>query len=229
MIVHTSSEYDINQEGFCGQQNPEAIPFRTAQSKSPKVLYLVLSNSTETERKMRQAIRISWSNNDENKTLSDNHKVLFFLGQTEETDEYNQYDSDLQMYKDVKFREEGLAHQDIIRTDVSEADVQYNLKQTIAMLSWTYKYCQLARFVVRTTSSTYVNVKVLETFAEQEMFAANRIYGSILKRMLPDRNRDGIHYISKEEWPWDFFPPFLKEPSFVLSSDVIPRLLLGMV
>ncbi len=27
------------------------------------------------------------------------------------------------------------------------------------------------------------------------------------------------------DWPWELFPPFLRGPSFVLSGDVLPRLL----
>ena len=50
---------------------------------------------------------------------------------------------------------------------------------------------------------------------------------SILKRMMPDRQIGGIHQISEEEWPWDYLPPFLKDPTFVMSGDVVPRLLLG--
>ena len=45
--------------------------------------------------------------------------------------------------------------------------------------------------------------------------------------MMPDRQIGGIHQISEEEWPWDYLPPFLKDPTFVMSGDVVPRLLLG--
>ena len=61
------------------------------------------------------------------------------------------------------------------------------------------------------------------------MYAANRIYGELLKRMQPQREKlsEIGHYISKENWPWGHFPPFLKGPSFVISGDVVPRLLMA--
>ena len=184
----------------------------------------MLSNHTSIEATMRESVRSTWST-DINKTLSDNHLVLFFLGKGVHRKE--SVNSKLELMNREKIIEEGRIYKDIVTTDVDEFDPQYHLKQTFSMLSWMYKYCQLARFVVKTTSNTYVNLKTLEQFAEQEMFAANRIYGSILKRRMPDRRLEGLHFISEEEWPWGYFPPFLREPSFVVSGDVVPRLLLG--
>ena len=221
LIVDSTNEYDINQKDFCAS-HPTKQEGRKSHT-SPKVLYLILSNSTNIEGKMRESIRQSWSK-DVNKTLSENHKVVFFLGRRHYKKDAN-LQSELQY--DIELVNEAEKYKDLVRTDVSEADTHYNLKQTIAMLSWAYKHCQLARFVVKTTSNTYANLNVIEQFAEQEMYAANRIYGSILKRMLPDRSIKGLHYIGEEEWPWDYLPPFLKDPSFILSGDVVPRLLLG--
>ena len=221
LIVDSTNEYDINQKDFCAS-HPKKQEGRKSRT-SPKVLYLILSNSTNVEGEMRESIRQSWSR-DVNKTLSENHKVVFFLGRRHYKKDAN-FESELQ--HDIELINEAEKYKDLVRTDVSEANPHYNLEQTIAMLSWAYKHCQLARFVVKTTSNTYANLNVIEQFAEQEMYAANRIYGSILKRMLPDRSIKGLHYIGEEEWPWDYLPPFLKDPSFILSGDVVPRLLLG--
>ena len=220
LIVDSTNEYGINQEDFCAYTKSKT----DRSHASPKVLYLILSNSTDIEAAMRESIRSSWSR-DINKTLSKGHRVMFFLGRNDIKQDVN-FKSKID--QNVQITEESEIYKDIVTTDVEESDPQYHMKQTFAMLSWMYKYCELARFVVKTTSNTYVNLKVLEQFAEQEMFAANRIYGSILKRMIPDRRSKAAHYISEEEWPWDYFPPFLKEPTFVMSGDVVPRLLLGI-
>ena len=221
LIVDSTNKYGLNPKDFCS--NPASNSDRS-QPVHPKVLYLVLSNHTSIEATMRESIRSTWST-DVNKTLSDNHVVLFFLGKGGRLKQNVKLNSKL--VKREKIIEEGSIYKDIVTTDVDEFDPQYHIKQTFAMLSWMYKYCQLARFVVKTTSNTYVNLNTLEKFADQEMFAANRIYGSILKRRIPDRRADALHYISEEEWPWGYFPPFLREPSFVVSGDVVPRLLLG--
>ena len=53
------------------------------------------------------------------------------------------------------------------------------------------------------------------------MYAANRIYGELLKRMQPQREKSSEigHYISTQNWPWSHFPPFLQGPSFIISGD----------
>ena len=220
LIVDSTNGYDINPKDVCSRSKSNHDDERSHKLSSPKVLYLIISNHTRMEAAMRESIRSTWST-DVNKTLSDNHKVLFFVGRTKtsENNRDNEYNA--------KVVEEAKIYNDIVKTDIEEFDTQYYMKQTFSMLSWMYKHCELARFVVKTTSNTYVNLETLEKFAEQEMFAANRIYGSILKRMMPDRQIGGIHQISEEEWPWDYLPPFLKDPTFVMSGDVVPRLLLG--
>ena len=54
-----------------------------------------------------------------------------------------------------------------------------------------------------------------------------RIYGSMLKRMEPNRDPKSGHFISERDWPWRFFPPFVREPTFLVSADLVPRLLLA--
>jgi hypothetical protein len=98
-----------------------------------------------------------------------------------------------------------------------------------AALDWTTRHCERARFVVRATDTTFVNEKRFELLAKQEKFAANRLYGTMLRKMTPHRGGGGgdknHHAVSVEEWPWRLFPPFLRGPSFIISGDVVPRLL----
>ena len=108
-------------------------------------------------------------------------------------------------------------------------DSALDFKQLIISLSWIYQNCQEARFILKTTSDTYINVAKVLQLVDQEMYAANRMYGELLKRMEPQRDPNSKygHYTSVSEWPWTHFPPFLKGPSYVISGDVIPRLLMA--
>jgi hypothetical protein len=49
----------------------------------------------------------------------------------------------------------------------------------------------------------------------------------MLKRMEPNRDPKSRHFISEKDWPWKFFPPFVREPTFLVSADLVPRLLLA--
>ena len=44
--------------------------------------------------------------------------------------------------------------------------------------------------------------------------------------MRPNRDH-GDHHVSPEEWPWAHFPPFSISDSIVLSTDILPRMLLA--
>ena len=48
-----------------------------------------------------------------------------------------------------------------------------------------------------------------------------------MRRMQPNRDPNSDHFISKKDWPWNFYPPFVREPTFIISSDLVPRLLLA--
>ena len=100
------------------------------------------------------------------------------------------------------------------------------------------RYCERTRFLALATDTTFVNEKRFELLAKQERFAANRIYGAMLRKMQPFRPRGdgggnggqagderGHHAVPVEEYPWKFYPPFVRGPSYVISGDVIPRLL----
>ncbi len=45
--------------------------------------------------------------------------------------------------------------------------------------------------------------------------------------MEPNRNPNQIHFVNVTNWPWSYYPPFVKETLFVISSDLVPRLLMA--
>ena len=95
-----------------------------------------------------------------------------------------------------------------------------------------HRYCERTRFLALATDTTFINEKRFELLAQQERFAANRIYGAMLRKMQPFRPGGGggeeehrHHAVTVEDYPWSFYPPFVRGPSYVISGDVIPRLL----
>ena len=52
---------------------------------------------------------------------------------------------------------------DILQTDVPVDDNAHEFKQILIMLSWIYHNCPSLRYVLKTTSDTYINVvKVMQ-------------------------------------------------------------------
>jgi len=175
-------------------------------SYNPTLLIVVFSKTAEE----RSNIRQTWA-----KVLPDKVKVIFVLGEQEDNNE--------------NLLQEFQTYGDILQTEVSADDNAHEFKQILIMISWIYHNCPSLRYVLKTTSDTYINVVKVMQLVDQEMYAANRIYGELLKRMQPQREKlsEIGHYISNENWPWSHFPPFLQGPSFIISGDVVPRLLMA--
>ena len=164
----------------------------------PVVLYVVLSHLTDD----REIIRETWGKN-----LRENERILFYTyGDDEDESNYEKLKRENIDYKDVLY--------------VNEDNYDY-----ISILAWLYDRCELTKFVVFTNTKSFINHKKMRTLISQEMYSSNRIYGNLLKRMQPDRNPINTHYITESDYPWEYFPPFFKNPTFVVSGDVIPRLL----
>ena len=50
----------------------------------------------------------------------------------------------------------------------------------------------------------FINTNKLVELADQEMYASNRMYGNLLRRIGPEREIESKshHPVSLEEWPW---------------------------
>ena len=91
----------------------------------------------------RSNIRQTWA-----KVLPDKVKVIFMLGQEEDNKDLIQ---------------EFQTYEDILQTDVPVDDNAHEFKQILIMLSWIYHNCPSLRYVLKTTSDTYINVvKVMQ-------------------------------------------------------------------
>lgn len=164
------------------------------------VVIVVLSRS----KTQRDNIRATWG-----KTLPSSVKVFFLVPKLDQIE----------------------GESEIIQTDIEENDPDFEFKQTLATFIWLHQTCPRARFVLKTTSDTFINVAKVIQLINQEMYASNRMYGELLRRLGPAWEPDDLphhHQVAKEEWPWAKYPPFLKGPSFVVSGDLVPRMLVAV-
>ena len=206
LLLKTNFEYGLNMDKDLLEQicDMDAPP--------PSVIFAVFSTSHHLAR--RETIRQTWGAR--GKLKDSDFLLVFFVGNT----------------KDQKINEqmkqEAMVYQDLVSTEIDEDDELFEFKQHAAVFAWLYRFCELGRFVVRTTDTSFMNVVKFQILAKQEMYSANRIYGQLLKEMLPDRHSGRPHFVSQQTWPWPRFPPFIKGPSYVISGDVVPRLLVAM-
>ena len=98
---------------------------------------------------------------------------------------------------------------------------------TLAKLTWSHDACPLARFVLMLDDTTFVNTRRVSTVTRQEGFASNRVYGTVLRAMQPDRRPGSPHEAGEAAWPWPYFPSFVGGPVYLISGDTVPRLLVA--
>lgn len=207
--LRTGVEFGINVDKKRRRGREEDGHFcDKAVANQTVVLYVVFSAPDSDGASRRNAIRKTWGSR-----MEDGHDLIFLLSKG---------DGD-----QSKLRAESMLHNDIVSSEVRSQDPYFPFKQTVAMLAWAYEYCEPVHFVAKLTDKTFVNVKRFQLLATQEASAANRIYGTLLRRREPDRDPAGEHFVSEEHWPWKYFPPFIQGPSYVLSGDVVPRLLVA--
>jgi len=191
-------------------------------ARPPLFVFAVTSAAGNLRR--RKAIRRTWG---KGVARGGNSMLLFFVA----GEDGEAVEEEAARYGDV-VRCKGL-----MADDVAAAELE--ARMVTAVLAWTYRYCERTRFLALSTDTTFVNEKRFELLATQERFAANRIYGAMLRKMQPFRpsadgggggqagagGEKGHHAVPVEDYPWKFYPPFVRGPSYVMSGDVIPRLL----
>ena len=154
MVIKSQFEFEHVPKMFCSQD-----------TSTTAVSLLIVAFSTSKNE--RNNVRQTWA-----QKLPENVKVLFMLGQQQDM-----------MSQEEKMSSESEKFQDILQSKVAINDPAYEFKQLLILLSWVYHECPTLRFVLKTTSDTYINVPKVSQLVEQEMYAANRIYGELVSCM----------------------------------------------
>uniref|UniRef100_UPI00398E645D beta-1,3-galactosyltransferase 5-like n=1 Tax=Pristiophorus japonicus TaxID=55135 RepID=UPI00398E645D len=163
---------------------------------------VILVCSAQDEFKARSAIRQTWGGE---RMLHGKRVVVYFLlGYNQEHQEH--------------LLEEGLLHKDIIQKEFS--DTYYNLTTKVLMgLEWVNRYCPSTSFVMKTDSDMFVNIYNLIELLSQT--SHRNIYtGYIWEHSRPMRDKSSKWYVSKQEYPLEWYPPFCSGTGYVLSTDI---------
>jgi len=164
-------------------------------NKAGKVIVGVLSDSKNLER--RQSIRSTWS--------SDAAGVFFIVagpwGDIE--DEYNK-------------------HQDLIWIDEKEAFHMLTYKTAMFLQVVNTMASELHMeytHVLKTDDDAYVAIKRLESLVEQKKHL--QYSGHCGKRVKPYRNPEEKYYVSFEQYPEEYFPPYCRGGAIIMSRNMV--------
>ncbi len=203
-IVNPPSSSSVYQNSHICQRN--------GNNKDVFLLIIVLSSTTE--RVERDTIRRTWGN----VTIVDGKRVarIFLLGKS------------MDKTMEEKVAKENDQHRDICKEDFLDTNANLTLK-TIMGFRWAYAFCPTAKFILKIDSDTIPNLHVLIKDLQNLKFSRNIVEGHRWLNAKPVRkaadkmNRRWI--MTSDEYPWSVYPPYVAGGSYLLSSDLLPRIL----
>ncbi|XP_007428042.1 beta-1,3-galactosyltransferase 5-like [Python bivittatus] len=172
--------------------------------KNPPFLVILVSSELG-ERKARMIIRKTWG---KERVIADKLIVTFFL-----------LGNHFWPYRQFNVTMESLHYKDIIQKNFMDSYNNLTLK-TLMGFEWIHKFCPQATFVMKTDSDMFVNVYYLTELLWKRKNTTRLYTGSVKMGEKPIRDPDIKWYISEEEYPEKFYPPFCSGTGYVLSSDV---------
>ena len=212
-LENIDREWQQNHRGFMFKltAQQEGLPHRTyliSRTRcTQKVFLLIMVLTHPANFKRRTIIRKTWATDP---SLQIRWKTVFLLGRVAGNSTQNEY-----------LEAESMMYKDIIRGAQNES--YYNLTLKIQMgLEWAAKYCDF-QFLLKTDDDVFINPFNLIDYLRNPDTPQTKLYmGRCTHNQLVLRG--GKYGVSVNEYGKDTYPDFCNGPSYVLSSDLVSKL-----
>ena len=170
------------------------------------VLNMVISSPYNFEK--RSAIRKTWASGP---SVDDEWKTVFLVGQ-----------GNGDRLQNEQLEAEERVHGDLIRGAQKEHYRNLTLKTQMG-LEWASKYCDF-QFLVKSDDDVLVHRYNLIAFLKKPDTPKTKLYTGRCPQQGTPRRGGGKYGVSWEEYNETRYPPFCAGPAYVLSSDLVPKL-----
>ncbi|KAK5852409.1 hypothetical protein PBY51_023879 [Eleginops maclovinus] len=184
--------------------NPDAC-------RNTDLFLLTLVFSSPANVTQRDAIRKTWGN----QTLMQGFpvRILFYLGSTETFSAQEALMIESELHGDLV---QGLA--------MADSSFRGPTERTILALRWAITFCPVARFVLLTKDSAFVNLPAIGGYLLGLPRHPEDLYlGRVIQRDSPDRNPNSRGYLPPALYPNKYLPEYCDGTAYVLSQDVIRK------
>ena len=188
-------QFYINEEDMCKRTPYKAL-------KLLVVVYVAVKQATE-----RDVIRKGWGK-EARENL--NCRLIFLLGKPRDGDT-------------TELEAESIKHQDIVAEDYTDTYRNLTLK-SFAMFQWVAQYCQHAQYVLKIDSDVEINVPKLLTTLDTRTIPDKFNCGRLMKKSKVFRQKYHKWFVSKDNYPNDYFPPYCLGVAFIMPNRLIIRL-----
>jgi hypothetical protein len=156
----------------------------------------------------RQAIRATWGNI----THFTGMRIAFVIGQTLDTKLARKVTEESEMYNDL------------VQTNVIDSWRNLTLKH-MAMLDFIVHQCPNVPIVLKTDDDVYLSMPKVMKFVHSIQGKRNSIYGDVFYNTPVGREPSSKYYVSWEAYGKPLFPPFCVGTAYIMTSDVVSKLL----
>lgn len=179
--------------------NPDAC-----QDSDLFLLTLVFSSTTNVSQ--RDAIRTTWGN--QTRVRGFPLRVLFFLGSADTSAAQQALVKESDRYRDV----------------VQSRSPRGPTERTVLALRWLIAFCPLARFVVLTQDSVFLNLPALGGYLLSLHRHPEDLYlGRVIQRDPPNRDPHSAGFLPLSLYPEKYLPEYCEGTAYVLSQDVVRK------
>ncbi|XP_061177750.1 beta-1,3-galactosyltransferase brn-like [Saccostrea echinata] len=173
----------------------------------PEVYLLAVVKSATKNSYKRHCIRQTWGR----ESNSGNRRLVFILGYNEE--DQTQVESESRQFNDI------------IQENFQDGYWSNTYKMEMAF-NWITKYCSNAKYAVFVDDDMYLNMpntlKYLHSVDERKV--ENLYSGLVVEKPFPTRDYFNKHYISRQDYPLDCFPPYIPSGTVFFSKAVIRKI-----
>ncbi|NWR06222.1 B3GL1 acetylgalactosaminyltransferase, partial [Paradoxornis webbianus] len=205
--------YFYEYEPVYRQQRPFTLRERRGCADADPFLVILVASSPG-EVKARQAIRISWASRDS--WWGQRVLTLFLLGRDTGGEDGAAAAAALSV------EDESVLYGDIIRQDFMDTYDNLTLK-TIMAFQWLSEFCPSARFFMKTDVDVFVNTPNLVKLLLRLNSSENVFTGYPLIENFAYRGLNKKRFISYEEYPFKFYPPYCSGLGYILDGKLALR------
>ena len=205
--VASSEEPIVNPHEFNYVINPNMLCDRKG------LRFLVYIHSAPKNFRKRQLVRQTWGS--KSILTQYNMRIVFIMGSIPEAKTMDAVAMESDRYGDIVVEDFFDSYRNLTH-------------KAIAGLKWTSIYCDHAKLVIKADDDILIDIHALMNYLSSEEVrkygTRNLIICNQWTRMKVIRDKKSKWYVSKEEYPDDFFSPYCSGSAFVMSMDVVKAL-----
>ncbi|XP_041666270.1 beta-1,3-galactosyltransferase 9 [Cheilinus undulatus] len=184
--------------------NPDAC-------KNLDLFLLALVFSSAANSTQRDAVRKTWAN--QTAVQGFPVRVLFFIGSSQTSAAQDALLTESERYGDMV---QGHA--------TADSSSRGQTERTVLALRWVIAFCPVARFVLLTKDSVFINLPAIGGYLLGLRRHPEDLYlGRVIQRDSPDRDPNSPGYLPPTLYPDRYLPEYCDGTAYILSQDVVRK------